>query len=85
VHRVVLAHRIGTLQIGDIAVVTAVSSAHRHVAFAACRHAIERVKAVVPIWKKEFSEDGEAWVEGVHTEGVTGERRKADVEENAHG
>jgi len=68
VHHVALIHRIGTLEVGDIAVVTAVSSAHRHVACEACRYAIERVKSVVPIWKKEFGEDGEVWVEGVSEE-----------------
>jgi molybdopterin synthase catalytic subunit len=68
VHHVALIHRIGSLEIGDIAVVTAVSSAHRHVAFEACRYAIERVKAVVPVWKKEFAEDGEVWVEGLKEE-----------------
>jgi len=56
VHQVLLVHRIGTLYVGDIAVVTAVSSTHRREAFEACRHAIERIKADVPIWKKELRE-----------------------------
>jgi molybdopterin synthase catalytic subunit len=64
VHNVVIVHRVGMLEIGDVAVVTAVSSAHREEAFAACRYAIDRTKSIVPIWKKEFSEDGEVWVEG---------------------
>jgi len=54
VHDVVLVHRVGSLNVGDIAVVTAVSSVHRREAFEACRHAIERIKADVPIWKKEL-------------------------------
>ena len=70
VHRVVIEHRIGTLQVGDVAVVTAISSAHRDAAFEACRYAIDRVKSIVPIWKKEYSEDGEIWVEGHHEHAV---------------
>lgn len=64
VHNVVIAHRVGKLEIGDVAVITAVSSAHREEAFAACWYAIDRTKSIVPIWKKEFSEGGEVWVEG---------------------
>ena len=73
VHRVVLIHRIGSLEIGDVAVVTAISSAHRRDAFEACRYAIERIKSVVPIWKKEFGENGHTWVEGIHETGVSTE------------
>ena len=54
VHQVILVHRIGSLVVGDIAVVTAVASSHRNEAFEACRHAIERIKADAPIWKKEI-------------------------------
>jgi len=54
VHKVVIVHRVGTLAVGDVAVVTAVAASHRSEAFEACRFAIERVKADVPIWKKEF-------------------------------
>src|SRR5512135_2299393 len=64
VHRVILIHRIGMLEIGEIAVVTAVSAAHRDAAFRACRYAIDTVKATVPIWKKEFLDEGEVWAEG---------------------
>ena len=53
IHNVIMVHRVGTLNVGDVAVVTAVSAAHRGEAFEACRHAIERIKADVPIWKKE--------------------------------
>ena len=64
IHSVIIVHRVGMLEIGDIAVVTAVSSDHREEAFAACRYAIDRTKSVVPIWKKEFDEDGGTWVDG---------------------
>jgi molybdopterin synthase catalytic subunit len=66
VHEVALVHRIGLLQVGEIAVVTAVSAPHRKEAFEACRYAIDRVKSVVPIWKKEYFEKGLAWVVGQH-------------------
>ncbi len=61
---VALVHRLGRLQIGETSVLIAVSAAHRDQAFAACRHAIERLKRVVPIWKKEYFADGAVWVEG---------------------
>jgi molybdopterin synthase catalytic subunit len=63
---VALVHRIGLLKVGEVAVVTAVSAQHRGEAFEACRYAIDRIKAVVPIWKKEFFEEGLAWVVGQH-------------------
>lgn len=56
---VAIAHRIGKLQISDIAVVIAVSSPHRKAAYEANEHAIERIKQIVPIWKKEDWEEGE--------------------------
>jgi len=55
-------HRVGTLQIGEAAVIIAVSSPHRKAAFAACQYAIDTLKETVPIWKKEIFEDGEVWV-----------------------
>jgi molybdopterin synthase catalytic subunit len=56
-------HRVGSLAVGDAAVVVAASAAHRGPAFAACRAAIDRVKESVPIWKKEWAPDGSAlWV-----------------------
>ena len=56
-------HRIGTLEIGEIAVAIAVSSAHREEAFQGCRFLIESVKQEVPIWKKQIFEDGsQEWV-----------------------
>lgn len=60
--RVAIAHRIGQLQISDIAVVIAVSSPHRKAAYEANEYAIERIKEMVPIWKKEIWENGEEWI-----------------------
>ncbi|MEZ5017547.1 MAG: molybdenum cofactor biosynthesis protein MoaE [Flavipsychrobacter sp.] len=62
VHKIVIHHRTGVLQIGEVAVVIAVSAAHRDAAFAACRYTIDTLKETVPIWKKEVFEDGEVWV-----------------------
>ena len=55
-------HRIGHLDIGEVAVVIAAASAHRREAFQACEYAIGRIKEIVPIWKKEFYRDGSAWL-----------------------
>jgi len=57
-----ITHRIGRLEISDIAVVIAISTPHRKDAYEANQYAIERIKEIVPIWKKEYSEDGEIWV-----------------------
>ena len=57
------AHRIGDLAIGDIAVVVAAAAPHRDAAFAAARSAIDELKSIVPIWKKEHAEDGAIWIE----------------------
>ena len=58
-----IVHRLGTLEIGDVSVVVAVASGHRAESFAACRFAIEALKARVPIWKKEHYRAGEArWI-----------------------
>jgi len=59
---VAIQHRVGHLEIGETAVVIAVSAPHRQEAFAACEEAIDRLKKDVPIWKKEVWEDGEVWV-----------------------
>ncbi|UOQ48155.1 molybdenum cofactor biosynthesis protein MoaE [Gracilibacillus caseinilyticus] len=59
---VAITHRIGSLNISDIAVVIAVSSPHRKPAYQANEYAIERIKQIVPIWKKEQWEDGAAWI-----------------------
>lgn len=55
-------HRTGTLKIGDIAVIISVSTPHRAAAFEACEYAIDTLKETVPIWKKEYFEDGAVWV-----------------------
>jgi MoaE-MoaD fusion protein len=60
--RLSILHRVGTLVPGELAVVIAAASAHRKEAFRGCEHAIERLKQDVPIWKKEFFEDGDVWV-----------------------
>ncbi|WP_026671895.1 molybdenum cofactor biosynthesis protein MoaE [Alkalihalobacterium bogoriense] len=57
-----ITHRIGRLDISEIAVVIAVSTPHRADSFEASRYAIERIKEIVPIWKKEHWEDGEMWI-----------------------
>jgi molybdopterin synthase catalytic subunit len=57
-------HRIGRLEIGEASVAIAAASPHRADAFAACRYAIERVKQIVPIWKHEYFEGGDVWIEG---------------------
>jgi len=59
-----IVHRIGRLEIGDIAVVIAVAAAHRQDTFAACHYVIDRIKQIAPIWKREVGPDGAAWVEG---------------------
>ncbi|MBT9282071.1 MAG: molybdenum cofactor biosynthesis protein MoaE [Hydrogenibacillus schlegelii] len=60
--RVAVHHRLGRLEIGEIAVAIAVGTPHRDAAYAGSRHIIERIKEMVPIWKKEFWEDGSFWV-----------------------
>ena len=62
--RVAMAHRTGVLEIGEASVVVSVSCPHRAEAIAACKHGIDRLKASVPIWKKEFAEGGAVWIEG---------------------
>lgn len=60
--KVAITHRVGKLDITDIAVVIAVSTPHRADAYEANRYAIERIKEIVPIWKKEHWEDGQEWI-----------------------
>lgn len=59
---VAMHHRVGHLAIGDASVVIAVASSHRHEAFAACEYAIDRLKQLAPIWKKEAYADGDVWI-----------------------
>ena len=61
-HGIAMRHRVGKLAIGDTSVAIAVSAPHRAEAFAACSEALDMLKASVPIWKKEYFEDGEIWV-----------------------
>lgn len=62
IENVSIAHRLGRLEIGDISLVVAIASPHRKEAFEASAYAIDRIKQIVPIWKKEFFEGGEVWV-----------------------
>jgi molybdopterin synthase catalytic subunit len=62
--RLALHHRVGRLEIGEASVAIAAASPHRADAFAACRYTIERVKQIAPIWKREFFEGGDVWIEG---------------------
>jgi len=62
VRAVAMTHRIGVVEVGEASVAIAVSAAHRDAAFSACRFAIDRLKEVVPIWKKEHYRGGEIWI-----------------------
>jgi len=66
---IMMVHRVGHLAVGEISVAVAVSCPHRHQAFDACRHAIDRLKEIVPIWKKENWADGTT--EWVHPESAS--------------
>ena len=62
IQNIVVHHRTGTLEVGEVPVVIAVAAAHRAAAFDACRYIIDTLKQTVPIWKKEYFEDGDVWV-----------------------
>jgi len=62
--RIALHHRTGRLEIGDASVAIVTASPHRADAFAACRYVIERVKQIVPVWKREYFDGGDVWIEG---------------------
>jgi molybdopterin synthase catalytic subunit len=62
--RVAFHHRVGRLELGEVSVGIAASSPHRAEAFAACRYVIERIKQIAPVWKREFFEGGDVWIEG---------------------
>jgi molybdopterin converting factor subunit 1 len=64
IHRLVIVHRLGRIEIGETSVLIGVSSPHRGAAFDACRYAIDTLKRTVPIWKKEYFSDGAAWADG---------------------
>jgi molybdopterin synthase catalytic subunit len=65
-----LVHRLGRLEVGEVSVAVAVSCPHRADAFAACRHAIDRLKEVVPIWKKDLGPERSTWVHPDATAGA---------------
>lgn len=62
--RLALHHRTGRLEIGEASVAIVAASPHRADAFAACRYVIERVKQIVPVWKREYFDGGDVWIEG---------------------
>ena len=64
IDQIAIVHRLGRLEIGETSIAIVVTAAHRAPAFDACRHAIDRVKKGVAIWKKEYFADGAVWVEG---------------------
>jgi molybdopterin synthase catalytic subunit len=64
INRVAIVHRLGRLEIGETSIFIAVSAPHRGPAFDACRYAIDTLKRTVPIWKKEYFEDGAVWADG---------------------
>lgn len=65
IRAVAIVHRIGRLEVGETATVIAVSAAHRPDVFDALRYGIDRLKEIVPIWKKEIWADGEEWKSGM--------------------
>lgn len=89
VSRVRVVHRLGRLEVGEASVAVAVSAPHRGEAFEACRFVVDALKATVPIWKREFYEDGAAWLEGPGTSPVgpattaAGPPRPGDVARSA--
>jgi len=62
--RVALHHRTGRLDIGEASVAIVAASPHRGDAYAACRYVIERVKQIAPVWKREYFDGGDVWIEG---------------------
>ena len=77
--RLALHHRLGRLGLGEASVAIATASEHRADAFAACRYAIERVKQITPIWKREFFDGGDVWIEGA-TADPDDEKARAEAE-----
>jgi molybdopterin synthase catalytic subunit len=77
---VAIHHRVGTLAVGDASVVVVAAAAHRAEAFQASRYAIERVKQIAPIWKHEYFEDGDAWVEGAVADPDDADARRVAME-----
>ena len=77
--RLALHHRVGRLEIGEASIAIATRSPHRANAYAASRYAIERVKQIAPIWKREFFDGGDMWIEGA-TADPDDERARAEAE-----
>jgi molybdopterin synthase catalytic subunit len=77
--RIAIHHRTGRLAIGEASVAIAAASPHRADAFAACRYAIERVKQIAPVWKREYFDGGDVWIEGA-TANPDDERARAEAE-----
>ena len=77
--RLALHHRVGRLDIGEASIAIASRSPHRAHAYAACRYAIERVKQIAPIWKREFFDGGDVWIEGA-TANPEDEHARAEAE-----
>ena len=83
VRHITIIHRLGRLEIGETSVLIVVASAHRGAAFEACRWIIDTLKKTVPIWKKEYFEDGAVWADGeafpeeIRRPGGTKERKTA--------
>jgi molybdopterin synthase catalytic subunit len=75
--RLALRHRLGRVAVGQTSVAIAASSPHRAEAFEACRYAIERLKQVVPIWKREIFQGGEEWIEGAAVDPADAAAREA--------
>jgi len=69
-------HRVGCLAVGEVSVAIAAASPHRANAFAACRYAIERIKQIAPIWKREYFDGGDVWVEGATADPEDDEARQ---------
>jgi molybdopterin converting factor subunit 1 len=80
IHRLVMVHRLGRLEIGETSVWIGVSSAHRAAAFDACRYAIDTLKREVPIWKKEYFAGGAVWAEGE----LPGRKAISGLDESKH-
>jgi molybdopterin synthase catalytic subunit len=79
--RVAIHHRVGRLAVGEASVAIAAATSHRAQAFQVCRYAIERIKQIAPIWKHEFFDAGDAWVEGAtaDVEDEQAQRRARDI------
>ncbi|HEY6331808.1 MAG TPA: molybdenum cofactor biosynthesis protein MoaE, partial [Blastocatellia bacterium] len=67
ISKIGIIHRLGRIEISESSVIIVVTSPHRKQAFEACKYAIDRLKQIAPIWKKEYFEDGAVWVEGERT------------------